>query len=590
MGNNISKKGPLHLLIKPGILVFIIGILASFYVGKQVPPTWSLETSSLDVKIHATKGHYYTYKKKPVFITPVSIDQATLTTDSVRAHNAAKTSPKLKEEIIVKTEDGQPSYYKHRAVRHWRVWSLLPALVAITMCFVIREPLTALGSGIIAGAFLVGEYDLTKVLTDSLATQNAAGIIVLYLLLLGGLLGIWAKNGAAKAFAELMTKHLVRGPRTAKLVVWILGVIFHQGGTMSTVLVGTTVKPITDQEKVSHEELSYIVDSTASPIAAILPFNAWPAYVQALIYVPGVAWLATESDRISFFMKSIPLSFYSIFAVLMTLAISLEIFPQRLINKQLREATERARTTGKLDADGAETLSEDEFTRSHDIPEGYETSVWEFFIPIGLIIGISMYTFFVQGSPKVSWGFGIALLVALLMSLYRGMKLRTIIEGIDDGLKGVVYGSVILLFAITIGSISKSAGGGTYLVELLGTSIPFWILPVLLQLLTMIISFSTGTSWGTYAVTFPLAMPLAYAVAIATGLSNPELYMLICFATVLNGSVFGDQCSPISDTTVLSAMVSGCDLMDHVKTQFYQAILAAGAAAILWTALTFLAA
>ena len=103
----------------------------------------------------------------------------------------------------------------------------------------------------------------------------------------------------------------------------------------------------------------------------------------------------------------------------------------------------------------------------------------------------------------------------------------------------------------------------------------------------MVISFSTGTSWGT-CITFPLAMPLAYAVALTTGLSNPGFFMLICFTAVLNGSVFGDQCSPISDTTVLSAMCTGCDLMDHVKTQFYQAILAAGAAAVLWTALVIL--
>jgi Na+/H+ antiporter NhaC len=149
-----------------------------------------------------------------------------------------------------------------------------------------------------------------------------------------------------------------------------------------------------------------------------------------------------------------------------------------------------------------------------------------------------------------------------------------------------VGGSVILLLAIVIGLISKEAGGGTYLVELLGQQIPYWILPVMLQVLTMVIAFSTGTSWGTYAIAFPLAMPLSWAIANSQGLAHPELFMTICFAAVMDGSVYGDQCSPISDTTVLSSMSTGCDLMDHVKTQIPQATIAAVLAAILWTAVT----
>ena len=119
--------------------------------------------------------------------------------------------------------------------------------------------------------------------------------------------------------------------------------------------------------------------------------------------------------------------------------------------------------------------------------------------------------------------------------------------------------------------------------SLLGEQVPFWLLPLVLQLLTMIIAFSTGTSWGTYAIAFPLAMPLAWAICQSQGLANPELFMMVCFATVLNGSVYGDQCSPISDTTILSAMTTGCDLMDHVKSQIVPASYAAGLAALLWT-------
>ena len=181
------------------------------------------------------------------------------------------------------------------------------------------------------------------------------------------------------------------------------------------------------------------------------------------------------------------------------------------------------------------------------------------------------------------WAFGAALLLAAGMALAKGMALKDLLSGFHDGIKGVVLGSVILLLAITIGGISTETGGGVFLVEQLGGSVPYFLLPVLLQLLTMVIAFSTGTSWGTYAVAFPLAMPLAWAVAGAQGLSHPELFMTLCFAAVMDGSVYGDQCSPISDTTVLSSVCTGCDLMDHVKTQIPQASVAAVLAAVCWT-------
>jgi Na+/H+ antiporter NhaC len=163
------------------------------------------------------------------------------------------------------------------------------------------------------------------------------------------------------------------------------------------------------------------------------------------------------------------------------------------------------------------------------------------------------------------------------------MSLGNVVDGFANGLKGVVVASVILMLAVIIGSKSKEICGGLFLVSILGEQLPFWLLPVILQLITMVIAFSTGTSWGTYAIAFPLAMPLAWAVCQSQGLANPEIFMMVCFATVLNGSVYGDQCSPISDTTILSAMTTGCDLMDHVKSQLIPATFAASLAAILWT-------
>jgi Na+/H+ antiporter NhaC len=597
---NISEgyfgSGFRHMLTQPAFWVFTILILISYGVGNIVNPTYTIETATLDVKLDKDNGNkpFYIFKGKPKYISQIVPQaQSKLTTTYISRANEKGIAPSITEEYIgaVSVLSGKSVVeVKRKTVKsHYGWWSFLPALVAIILCWVTKEPISALGGGILSGALILRLYDLTGgVLIPQLMKKSSASVLLLYLLLLGGLLGIWSKTGAAQAFADLMTKHFVRGPRSAKFVAWLLGVIFHQGGTMSTVLVGTTVKPLADKERVSHEELSYIVDSTASPIASLIPINAWPGYVQALIFVSGASWLATESDRILFFVKSIPISFYSIFAVTMTFLISFDKLP--FVGKQMSEAMHRARTTGELDAPGSEPLSSKELSKANDVPKGYKPHVSEFLIPIGIIFGISIGTFVITGSPEVHWGFGIALFFAMGMALLRGMKLKNMMGGLENGLKGVVVGAVILLFAMTIGDLSKSIGGGAFMVELLGDSMPFWLLPITLQLLTMIISFSTGTSWGTYAVAFPLAMPLAYAVATANGLANPELYTLICFATVLNGSVYGDQCSPISDTTVLSAMVTGCDLMDHVKTQMLLASIAAAGAAILWTLLTFIAA
>ena len=577
---------PTHLL---NFFIFSGALILSWVVGAVVPPTWTVSQAVLDVRTDGDGHVYYIAQGEPVYFEAVPIEDAELNPERVTGSNVA---PAVTEEFAVATvtHDGQATrvYYRLTAQYHWGYWSLLPALVAVLLCWVTREPVPALLGGIVSGALILGQYDLTgQVLIPALATTNVAGILLLYLWLLGGLMGVWSRTGAAQAFAEFMTVRFVRGPKTAKLVAWMLGVIFFQGGTMSTVLVGTTVKPIADKENVSHEELAYIVDSTASPIASQLAFNAWPGYVQAFIFVSGVGFLATEADRISFFFQSVPFCFYAIFAVLGTFLLGIE--KPLFLGKRLAAAINRSRTTGQLDADEAEPLSAKELQASN-VPAGYTPHVLEFFLPLGALIGIAIGTFVVTDSPNVHWAFGAALLLAVGMALAKGMALKELMAGFHDGIRGVVLGSVILLLAITIGGVNTQTGGAVFLVDQLGESIPYFLLPVLLQLLTMIIAFSTGTSWGTYAVAFPLAMPLAWAIAGAHGLAHPELFMTLCFAAVMDGSVYGDQCSPISDTTVLSAMCTGCDLMDHVKTQIPQASVAAALAAICWTGIAFLTA
>ncbi|BBM87925.1 Na+/H+ antiporter NhaC family protein [Candidatus Uabimicrobium amorphum] len=563
-----------------GFIAFFVAVSLSFYVGQFTSPTWTTTRVTIDAKQDDSGNFYYIYReKKQELSEPVSEDKAVLSAKNLQQLNAKGLAPSITEEVVFAVKDGKTLYYQITAKRHWQIWSLLPAFIAIVLCWWTREPITALSSGVICGVLLVGDIDVfTSALLPNIGTANAATILILYLWFLGGLLGIWAKTGASLAFAEYVTKKFVRGPKSAKLVAWFLGVIFFQGGTISAVLVGTTVKPIADKEKVSHEELSLIVDSTSSPIAAILAFNAWPGYVQAFLYVSGVAWLATEQDRVDFFFRSIPYSFYALFAVISTFLVSIDKLPSRT----LRAARERARDTGALDAPGAEPLSSKELELA-EVPGNYAPHMIDFLLPLFTILGIAIGTYIASGTPQILSAFGISLVLSMFLACFRGMKLRDVIEGMANGWKGVVLGSVILLLAICIGNVSKNAGGGAYLVDLLGSETPYYLLPAILLVICIVISFSTGTSWGTMAVTFPLGMPLSYAIAVNNGLADPQFYMMVCFATILNGSIFGDQCSPISDTTILSSMCTGCDLMDHVKSQIPVAVTSMLLALICWT-------
>lgn len=552
-------------------VVAAIGLAASLWAGLQIPPTWVVEKTSLQAERAADATWSFAFKGGRQIFQPATPETSVLLS---RLGNPSNAPSPTTEEFVV---DGD-SVFKLTAARHWGMWSLLPAALSVFLCFLVREPVVALFAGVVSGALLLGRYDIpAEVLLPGVGSTTGATILVLYLWFLGGLMGIWSKTGAALAFAEWVTARFVRGPRSAKLAAWVLGVAIFQGGTLSTVLVGTAVRPVAEKQRVSREELSYIVDSTASPIAVLLPFNAWPVYVQSFIFVAGVPFLASESQRIAFFFSCIPLYIYPMLAVFLTLLTALGFFPP--FARGLRAASERAAATGALDAPNAEPMLSPELSQSEPA-EGYPRHVSEFLIPLAIIIGVSVGTFFVMGAPQVLWAFGIALLVAAASCSLRGMPLLQLMDGVQSGLKGVVYGSLILLLAVVVGGLSRDCGGGLFLLEMLGGRIWHPVLPVALAMMAMVIAFSTGTSWGTFAVALPLAMPLAWGIAQSSDLTNPGLYLAVCFAAVINGSIFGDQCSPISDTTVLSSLSTGCDLMDHVRTQAPPCLFAATVATI----------
>lgn len=456
--------------------------------------------------------------------------------------------------------------------------SLLPAIVAITLAFATRQVLVSLFLGVVsAGPVLwyhtnevAGLNFVKSFFIPALATEGYAQILLIYLWCLGGLLGIWAKTGGALHFATVIGGSVTRGPKSSMLFGWLLGCIFHQGGTVSTVLAGTTVKPVTDKHHVSHEELAYIVDSTASPVATILPFNAWPAYVATLLVGTVPSCFPDVGTSVEFFFTSIRYNFYGFIAVGMTLLTAFELWP--LPGKKMSAARQRARTTGKLDSNNALPvlrMARDEFDPAKQVAEGYTPNLWDFLLPISLLIGIAVIPYVCFDTNLINEAFVACLLSAMLLAWLQGMRVKDIMEGFLEGCKTMTLGAIILGLAVTMGFVSNKLQTADFIVQLLGDNIPIIALPALLTALCMLIAFACGTSFGTYAVVFPIAMPLAWSI-------EPDpAYLSICFGAVLGGAVFGDQCSPISDTTILSSMFTGCDLMDHVTTQLPLALMAA---------------
>ena len=470
--------------------------------------------------------------------------------------------------------------------------SIMPALITLVLVFITRDVILALLAGVFVGGLVVGDPNiLGRFILPALASKSFATILVVYLWCLGGLIGLWTRTGGAQHFAQWAGQMIVRGPRSAKFFAWLVGIIFHQGGTVSTILAGTTVRPIADREKVSHEETAYIVDSTASPVATLVPLNAWPLYIAGLL-VGTIPPFATEQNVVSFFFRSIPFNFYALFALLMTLLFALEKLPWE--GRKMRAARQRAREQGLLDGADAQPLTAVELTRV-DVPTGYQSGLADFAVPVLVLVGValtgvfrplwagvqvgSLEVFLAGINVPIAEAFGLGVLSAVVLALVKGMSIKDVMGGFMDGCKGVTIGAIILALAVTLGNVSKALGTAAFVVEATQSLVSPVMLPAILLAICMAISFAIGSSWGTYAVVFPLAMPLAYAM-------HPDpFYLSVVFGAVLGGAVFGDQCSPISDTTILSSLATGCDVMDHVTTQLPLALAAAGLGALASTLL-----
>jgi len=486
-------------------------------------------------------------------------------------------------------------------------WSLVPPIIAIVLAFKTKQVLPSLFAAVFVGATIIAGGNIfvgfsetvTGYIRGSVASSWNAGIIV-FDMGLGGMIGIISAAGAAKAIADWLAKKATTA-KSGMVATWAMGLLIFFDDYSNTLLVGNTMRPLTDKLKISREKLAFLTDSTAAPVASMALISTWIAYELGLLRDAFDA-IGVEINTYSAFLNSIPFRFYSLIMLGFVLFIA---FTGRDYGPMLR-AERRARLEGKLYEDGATPLASDELTKM-EVKEGVPHRVINAFLPILTVILTVMAGLYITGKTAVMAGENTALInavnnspfafttirdvvgnadapVALMWAAFLGsavalglvlfQKILTFEEAMKawvDGAKSLTMAIFVLVMAWSIGSVCKDLGTAGYLVSLLEGKISAGVVPLVVFLLGCLIAFATGTSWGTTAILMPIAVPLVYT--LSGGDTGTILYATI--GAVFTGAVFGDHCSPISDTTIMSSMASASDHIDHVKTQIPYALTVA---------------
>ncbi len=506
------------------------------------------------------------------------------------------------------TLGGAPQEISPTLVSGW--FSLAPPLLAILLALLFREVVTALVAGVWLGALAVAGFNpiqgtwrlMDTFVVPAVADGDHASIIV-FSMLLGGMVGIVSRNGGTMGIVEALAP-LASSRRRGKLATWAAGLAIFFDDYANTLIVGNTMRPITDRLRISREKLAYLVDSTAAPVAALVPVSTWVGYEISLIgdgigiaqaQNPATTGLAAElasTSPFAIFIHTIPYLFYPL------LALSF-VFLTSFMDRDwgpMAAAERRAASGGGLFRPGAQ-LPMDTSSEEMEAKPGVEHRWWNAAVPVltvVLVVLLGLYTsgvsavgsdaslmdIFGEADPFATllWGSLAGCLMAFGLSV--GQRILTMTETIEawlGGIRAMMIAMIILTLAWSLGAVTEALGTASFLAQLLEGSVPLQLLPWLVFMTGAAMAFATGTSWGTMAILIPLVIPLTVSLGGAAGLDSATHYSILLgsISSVLAGAIFGDHCSPISDTTVLSSTASACDHVDHVRTQLPYALLVA---------------
>jgi len=450
--------------------------------------------------------------------------------------------------------------------------SLLPVLVTLGIAVWTRNVVLGLFIGVFTGVLLLNGINpftgMSILVEDYLVAQASKsanmGIIIL-MIFIAGLVGLMEKSGGAAAFAAMMIKY-INGKIKAQMGAWASGCLLFFTDSGTPLIVGPLFRPIIDGLKISRAKLAWIIDTTASPVAVLIPFIGWGLYTQGLIGEEYTALGITESPFVSY-VKAVPFQFYSLMAVAM---VPLFVFSKTDFGPmKISEDNAAKGIVAKDQQDGTpEADIADANTKAKPI------LVW---LPLSIMLVVMFALLFSKGFPfdmsnlpanafRASLSTGYVFAAAALISLMAWYGIKSLASGFAlylNSMSKIINILAILVLAWSLGAVGKDLGAPAYIAALVGGNIPAFLIPVIAFMVGGIISFSTGSSWGTYAILIPLVVPLAFQFDIS---------IYVCIGAVLSGGLFGDHCSPISDTTILSATGAGCSHLEHVKTQLPYAV------------------
>ncbi len=454
--------------------------------------------------------------------------------------------------------------------------SLVPASVAILLAFLTRNTVFSLAVACLAGVLVAGDNLLgfPRLLVSALGNEDFSWIFLLELFI-GILIAFFQRTGAILNFSSFIERRRMTRKRV-QLIAWFMGMFVYFSDYFSPLFVGSTMRALSDRFKISREKLAYICDSTSAPVSILVPITGWAVLVAGLIVDMGP--IENAADAMTAFILSIPFNLYSILAVVMVGLIAAGILPDF---GPMKKAEERSLNEGKLTRDDAQPLMADELTGIDPYP-GIQTSLfWNFVFPVLLVIGFAIGSVTLTGSARPMESFLLASVMAAIVMRIQGIPLAEITDTAMAGIKGIMPAIIILAFAYALNDLSATLNTADYIISVTESWLTPKVLPVLAFLITGFVAFSTGTSWGTYAIMIPIAVPLAFSFSA----NELDTVVYATIAAVSGGGVFGDHCSPLSDTSILASTGAASDHIDHVKTQLPYAAIIGGISILLYLAI-----
>ncbi|MGI9325815.1 MAG: Na+/H+ antiporter NhaC family protein [Pseudomonadales bacterium] len=475
--------------------------------------------------------------------------------------------------------------------------SITPPAIAFALALLFRQVIPALFISIWFGTFLIIGPALSNLLPSLLqsvstytvkaVTDSGNATLMVFTFMIGGLVALISRNGGTRGIVAQITGW-ANSRQRGQLATYFMGLLFFFDDYANTLVVGKTMRPVTDVLKISREKLAYLVDSTAAPVATLALISSWIGFQLGLIDDAIKKIPTLEANAYAVFLNSLGYNFYPILTLLF---VALVAYTGRDFGPMAR-AEQRAYNEGHLSAPNAR-IDDDVDGNALNPRPGIAIRALNAYLPLATVLGVMLGTLFFTGAREVgsdaplreiigasdsylamTWATLLGVIVAILLSL--GQRLLTLAEAMDawyTGCKTMLLAIIVLVLAWTLSNVNEELRTAQWLSAQLGDQLDARLLPAIVFVMAALTAFATGTSWGVMGILLPLVIPLVWATVGLQGIEPALPLLYASISAVLAGAVMGDHCSPISDTTILSSIATSCDLIDHIRTQLPYALL-----------------